>query len=497
MGEDATPTFTVDDALSAMGFGKFQILVLAYAGMGWISEAMEMMLLSFIGPAVQTLWGLSSHEESLITSVVFVGMLVGAYSWGVVSDKHGRRKGFLITALVTSGAGFLSSLSPNYLSLLILRCLVGLGLGGGPVLCSWFLEFIPAPSRGTWMVVFQGFWTVGTVFEASLAWFIMPRLGWRWLLAFSSLPSSFLLLFYGLAPESPRYLCLKGRKAEALCILEKIARINGEQLPSGNLVSENEIELAGKSIPTEDTRLLPPKDISEDTTSKETTPNAGGLSSLLKLLSPELVKSTTLLWLVFFGNAFSYYGLVLLTTELHNGRNTCGPVELQSDKPQDVSYKDVFITTFAEFPGLLLSAATVDRYGRKFSMSVMFFLCCIFLLPLVFHQPQSLTTGLLFGARICITATFTVVYIYAPEIYPTSVRSTGVGVASAVGRIGGMVCPLVAVGLVHGCHQTAAVMLFEVVIFLSGICVLLFPLETKGRELSDSIASSKQTNQSA
>ncbi|XVF23271.1 hypothetical protein REPUB_Repub13aG0022000 [Reevesia pubescens] len=490
MGEDGTSTFTVDEALLAMGFGKFQILVLAYAGMGWVSEAMEMMLLSFIGPAVQSLWGLSSHEESLITSVVFVGMLVGAYSWGVVSDKHGRRKGFLITAVVTAGAGILSSLAPNYISLIILRCLVGLGLGGGPVLCSWFLEFIPAPSRGTWMVVFQAFWTVGTVFEASIAWFVMPRLGWRWLLALSSLPSSFLLLFYGLTPESPRYLCLKGRKAEALDVLEKIARINGAEVPSGILVSEHEIELAGKSVPTEDTQLLSPKD-SEDPTPTEMNLNSGGISSVLKLLSPELVRSTTLLWIVFFGNAFSYYGLELLTTELHNGSNTCGPDKLQSEKSQGVSYKDVFITTFAEFPGLLLSAVMVDKYGRKFSMSIMFFLCCIFLLPLLFHQPQGLTTGLLFGARICITATFTVMYIYAPEIYPTSVRSTGVGTASSVGRIGGMVCPLVAVGLVHGCHQTAAIMLFEIVIFVSGICVLLFPLETNGRDLSDSISSSK------
>ena len=84
-------TYTVDEALVAIGFGNFQILVLAYAGMGQVSEAMEMMLLSFVGPAVQSAWGLSSHEESLITSVVFAGMLVGAYSWGMVSDNHGRR----------------------------------------------------------------------------------------------------------------------------------------------------------------------------------------------------------------------------------------------------------------------------------------------------------------------------------------------------------------------------------------------------------------------
>ncbi|GMP35248.1 hypothetical protein CsSME_00007768 [Camellia sinensis var. sinensis] len=88
---DENQTYTVDEAILAVGFGNFQVLVLLYAGMGWVSEAMEMMLLSFVGPAVQSTWGLSSHEESLITSVVFAGMLVGAYSWGFVSDKYGRR----------------------------------------------------------------------------------------------------------------------------------------------------------------------------------------------------------------------------------------------------------------------------------------------------------------------------------------------------------------------------------------------------------------------
>ncbi|WVZ23824.1 hypothetical protein V8G54_002368 [Vigna mungo] len=140
------PSYTVDDALVALGFGKFQILVLVYAGVGWISEAMEMMLLSFACS--------SGHTHGALFLI----------------DMEGGRKGFLITATVTSIAGFLSAFAPNYILLIALRSVVGIGLGGGPVLSSWFLEFVPAPNRGTWMVIFSAFWTLGTIFEASLAW---------------------------------------------------------------------------------------------------------------------------------------------------------------------------------------------------------------------------------------------------------------------------------------------------------------------------------------
>ncbi|KAM7480720.1 hypothetical protein LguiB_005303 [Lonicera macranthoides] len=475
--EDQNLVYTLDEALSTIGFGKFQGFVFAYAGLGWVADAMEMMLLSFVGPVLETEWGLSSGEQSVISTVVFAGMLVGAYLWGLVSDSFGRRKAFLGAAMLTSGAGFLSAFSSNYITLVTLRGLVGFGLGSGHVFTSWFLEFVPTPNRGTWMVIFSSFWTVGTIFEASLAWIIMPRLGWRWLLAVSSIPSFLIVLFYGLTPESPRFLCMKGRTTEAHHILENGALLNQKKLPPGILVSDDHvIELKEDFASLEDTHLM---------SSTKKKPNN---SSMVTIFSSKLTKTTLLLWFLYFGNTFSYYGIVLLTSKLSSDQSKCSSTASHSESTKDASlYVNVFITSLAEVPGLILSAMIVDRVGRKLSMELMFILGFILLLPLVTPQHEIVTTASLFGARMFISATFTVACIYAPEVYPTSVRATGVGIATAVGRIGGMVCPLVAVGLVSGCHQTAAVVVFEVVIFLSGLSVLFFPFETKGRELTDSL----------
>lgn len=176
--------------------------------------------------------------------------------------------------------------------------------------------------------------------------FVMPTLGWRWLLALSALPSLLLLIFYKVTPESPRYLCLKGRTTEALSVLEKIARMNRTLLPSGILVSDHQVEVPEKGSPSEDIKLLSPR-TDASPRRKDIDSNRGGISSLFMLLSPKLVRSTLLLWMVFFGNAFAYYGLVLLTSELNNRHNKCGVTELQSEKVQDINYKDVFITSFA------------------------------------------------------------------------------------------------------------------------------------------------------
>lgn len=478
-------TYTTDDALSAMGFGRFQGLVLAYAGMGWVVEAMELNLLSFVGPLVREEWKVSAQDESLLSSVVFAGMLIGSLAWGFVSDRYGRRTVLLFSALFTSGMGFLSAWSPNYLCLMALRFLVGVGVGGGHVFSSWFLEFVPAQNRGTCVVLFSLFWTIGTILEASLAWVVISALNWRWLLVLTSLPCFLLLPFFRIIPESPRYLCVQNRMSDAILVLESVSMINQAALPPGVLTYRRENKVDTLTSETEVDHLLPVRETEiECKANNALSFRSGAVAALRRLLSPALCRSTLLLWFVYFANSFAYYGVVLLTSQLSDANRNCpsGLTNIQHQEDANL-YRDTFVTSLAEIPGLIVSAVLVEWIGRKATMWFMLFTCCAFLGPLVLHQNELFTTALLFGARACAMGSSTVLCLYAPEVYPTSVRSTGVGIATSIGKIGGVICPLVAVGMLRTCHQMEAVFVFELVLCLAGVACVLFPVETKGREI--------------
>lgn len=161
----------------------------------------------------------------------------------------------------------------------------------------------------------------------------MPRLGWRWLLALSSIPSFAALLLYVFIVESPRYLCAEGRISDAHDILTKIAVVNQTKLRPGMLVPDQVAEL------DEEEELLGPR-------ANKVFNFKTGLSSSLMLLSPKLLRITLLMWVVYFGNSFSYYGIILLTSQFSTGDNRCFSVAL--DVKNDTSlYTDVFITSLA------------------------------------------------------------------------------------------------------------------------------------------------------
>lgn len=85
--------------------------------------------------------------------------------------------GFAVTALLTVFAGLASAAAPSFAALLVMRALVGVGLGGAPVVFSLFMEFVPPPERGFWLIGVSVFWTAGSILEAGLAWVSGNRMG--------------------------------------------------------------------------------------------------------------------------------------------------------------------------------------------------------------------------------------------------------------------------------------------------------------------------------
>ena len=121
---------TVDDAVELIGFGKFQLIALIATGMCFCADSMEIALLSFLSIEVSEGWGLSSMQAASITGVVFFGELIGALVLGSLGDRIGRRPTFLMASSLITLSGGATALAPNYHALLIVRFVVGFGIGG-------------------------------------------------------------------------------------------------------------------------------------------------------------------------------------------------------------------------------------------------------------------------------------------------------------------------------------------------------------------------------
>jgi MFS family permease len=200
-----------------------------------MADAMEMMVLSILAPSLTCEWDLNEYKKALITMVVFCGMMLSSPIWGKICDRFGRRVCLFLCTIVTFSFGFGSSFSSDFTAILILRGLVGFGIGGAPQSVTLYSEFLPSKQRARCVVFSNIFWSIGACFEVLLAVLVMPKLGWRWLLGFSALPLIVFLIFCIWLPESPRFHLTSNRPDLALQTLKRVAEDNKTSLPEGNL----------------------------------------------------------------------------------------------------------------------------------------------------------------------------------------------------------------------------------------------------------------------
>ena len=181
--------------------------LLGLAGTGWMFDAMDVGILSFVIAAVAIEWNLTSNQMGWIGSVNSIGMAVGAFGFGLLADRIGRKNVFMMTLVLFSVASGLSALSMTLTAFLILRFFVGAGLGGElPVASTLVSESVEAKERGRVVVLLESFWAAGWLIAALIAYFVIPTFGWRIALIITALPAFYAIYLRRNLPDSPKFV---------------------------------------------------------------------------------------------------------------------------------------------------------------------------------------------------------------------------------------------------------------------------------------------------
>ncbi|MFV0939761.1 MFS transporter [Bacillus thuringiensis] len=196
--------------------------LLGIAGLGWLFDAMDVGMLSFVMVALQKDWGLTSQEMGWIGSINSIGMAVGALIFGILSDKIGRKSVFIITLLLFSIGSGLTALTTTLAMFLVLRFVIGMGLGGElPVASTLVSESVEAHERGKIVVLLESFWAGGWLIAALISYFVIPKYGWEIAMVLSAVPALYALYLRWNLPDSPRFQKVEKRPS----IIENIKSV--------------------------------------------------------------------------------------------------------------------------------------------------------------------------------------------------------------------------------------------------------------------------------
>ncbi len=411
-------------------------------------DAMDILIVGSVVAAVSREWRLDATTSQWITSANVAGLFFGALASGWLADRWGRKAIFQTTVLVYSLFNGLAALAGGPITLMLMRFLAGLGLGGElPVVSTLVSEFSPAKQRGRFVVLLESFWAYGSVLAALIGFLVVPTLGWRAALLIGALPALYVVVIRRFLPESPRFLVSRGKVAEAESIVQQIEADAG--VPSATKPPE----VTAISVPRRQARLG-------------------------ELFSPAYLKRTVVLWVMWATMNFSYYGIFLwLPTQF---------VRKGFSLNQALWFN--LIIALAQIPGYFTAAYFVEKIGRKATFVI--YLLGAALGAFFFGQVALVgkDVGAILGWGSFISffnlGAWGVVYSYTPELYPTWLRATGSGWAAAVGRIFAFLAPLsVALQITLFGNDGTVFRVFTLVMVLGGLVVLLFGPETRGRSL--------------
>ena len=381
-------------------FTPFHWGVLFWCLMIIIFDGYDLVIYGVALPLLMQEWALSAVQAGLLASTALFGMMFGAMTFGTLSDKLGRKKTIMICVAIFSGFTFLGAFATNPVEFGILRFLAGLGIGGVmPNVVALMTEYAPKRIRSTLVALMFSGYAIGGMTSALLGAWLVPEFGWKIMFYIAIIPLVALPLIWKFLPESLMYLTNKKEIEQTRSIVQKIS-------PSQQLNGDTEFVL------------------------NEVT--KGDEAPVKALFQQGRMFSTFMFWIAFFMCLLMVYALGSWLPKLM----------IQAGYSLGASMIFLFALNIGGMIGAIGGGALADRFHIKKVLTIMFICGAAALILLGFNSPQIVLYTLIAVAGAATIGSQILLYTFVAQYYPSTVRSTGMGWASGIGRIGAIVGPV-------------------------------------------------------
>jgi MFS transporter, VNT family, synaptic vesicle glycoprotein 2 len=420
---------------------------------------------SFLPPLLRACAG-------ILSSTVYLGMLVGGLAAGVLGDRLGRKPLLLLSLTTNAIFGALSGALPYWQWLAVCRVLAGVGVGGSiPTLFTLFAEYLPRHNRGSFISLVAWWWMWGSVTVAGTGWVMIGVLHWSWrvFVLATAIPATIAaILVATVLPESPRYLYSRGRQVRCVASLETMA--------AWNRVPSSEVDVSGAILKEQrgaaDGGLLQPGAAAGSSASSDAALTRNPFVALSRAVVAFCDPRTTrrpalLLSAVWFTLSFGYYGV-----------NSYLPTLFAATGLHLDVFQDTFLAAAATLPGNIVATLLMDRVNRRTLLAgslVATCLCAALFAGTTSSEAAVVTAACLLNAVS--VGTWNTLDALSVEHFPTHLRTSAMGILAASGRLGSIVGQLVFSALVHvsvpGLLSLAAGLLL-----IGAVCALALPART-------------------
>lgn len=392
-------TIETNQIIDNARFSRFHWMVMALCALLLIFDGYDLFIYGVVLPVLMQEWGLTPMQAGALGSYALFGMMFGALGFGTLADRIGRKKGIAICFALFSSATILNGFASSPTEFGIFRFIAGLGCGGlMPNAVALMNEYAPKRLRSTLVAVMFSGYSVGGMLSAGVGIYMLPRFGWESMFFAAAVPLLLLPVILYYLPESVGFLVRQGRQAEARELLERVD-------PTAELPADAALEVADVK---------------------------GASVSVLALFKEGRTVRTLSIWVAFFCCLLMVYALSSWLPKLMAGAG----YSLGS------SLSFLLALNFGGMAGAIVGGWLGDRFNLVKVMIGFFVAAAVSISLLGFKSPTPLLYGLIFIAGATTIGTQILLYACAAQFYGLSIRSTGLGWASGIGRNGAIVGPL-------------------------------------------------------